>query len=197
MDGNLLFDKYLHMIEYTFRLCGLHLRHRNFNMTRTRLLYCFALFCLMLGVGGSIFFIIKATTRGEGLVSAIHVAPDITMVLLYSVKSFSITWYHEQVDKLVFVMRELETKVDLNSNDNKTLIEGPINFLQNVLRVLYYFKWLFMIMVLFMQIFTSVYTYFVLNEVEIMLPFFIEYSFSANDFKIYPFALLHGYYCRK
>ncbi|XP_026328725.1 odorant receptor 4-like [Hyposmocoma kahamanoa] len=193
-DGNLLFDKYLRKIDYAFRWSGLHLRNRDdYNMKKARFLYWFNSFWLNKEIVGGICFIAKGAANG-GLVSMTHTAPSITLALLSNIRSLSIMWHHGYVDKLVFKLRELETKTDLNNNDNKTYVERPIEFLHFVLKLSGFFNWLLILAFPLMPLSISVYNYLVLKKVELVLPFLISYPFDAYDIKIYPFVLLHNIY---
>lgn len=198
MDKNLQFDKYLLMVEYTFRWSGLPLRNRNnINVKKQRFLYCINSLLLNTCVVGAICWIIKGAARGEGLVSLTNTAPSILLALISDVKSLSLLWYQDQADKLIFKLRELETKADLESNDHKTLIKAPIKFLHYVLKISSFCNWLFIISFPLMPLSTSIYNYFVLNTMELVLPFYVEYPFDAYDIKIYPFILFYNLYTGK
>lgn len=198
MEEKLLFDKYLRKIDYTFRRSGLYLRNRkNYNVTKARLLYCFNFILVNLDVGGSLVYIAKGEGQEDGLVAITHSLPSAILALLCDFKSLSFMWYHTYVDKLVFILRELETKVDLNTVANKTCIEEPIKFLQFALRVSSFSNWLLILAYPLMPLSISIYNYFALNKVDLVLPFLIEYPFDAYDIRIYPFVLLNNFYAGK
>lgn len=191
MNENLLFDKYLLMIEYTFRWSGLHLRnHKNYNINRVRVLYCISFVGLNLNVASCVWWFIKQIGKGDSLVSLTYAAPSFTLAFLCDCKSLSLMVYHSYVDKLVVKMRELETKTDLNDIRNKTLTEEPIQFLHSVLKISHFMNWLLIIAFPLMPLAKMAYIYFVFNKVQLEFPFPTEYPFDAYDFKIYPFVML-------
>ncbi|XP_026331043.1 odorant receptor 13a-like, partial [Hyposmocoma kahamanoa] len=195
MDKNLLFDKYLRKIDYTFRRSGLYLRNReNYNVTKARLLYCFNFILVNLDVAGSMVWIAKGEAFEDGLVSVTHTAPSAILALLCDFKSLSFMWYHDYVDKLVFKLRELETKMTLNSIAYETCVEEPIKFLEFALKVSGLSNWLLILAYPLMPLSISIYNYLVLKKVELVLPFLISYPFDAYDIKIYPFVLLNNFY---
>lgn len=187
----LLFDLYLGKIEYFFRWSGMHLKRReNYNIRLARFLYCVNFLWLNSDVTAAFWFLIKGVERGESLVSLTYTAPSITLAFLCDFKSLSFMWHHELVDKLVYKLREMEKKVDLNRDDYKTLIERPISFLHFVLKVSNFFNWLLIIAFPLMPLSVSAYNYFVLNKIELILPFLVEYPFDPYDIRIYPFVVL-------
>lgn len=195
MKDNLLFDKYLRNIDYTFHWSGLYLRNReNYNLNKARLMYCFNFILLNLDVAGGFCWILKGVGRGEALVALTYTAPSITLALLCNLKSLSIMWYHDHIDTLVFKLRELEIKADFKNITNKTFVLEPIKFLHFVLKVSTLSNWLLIFAFPLMPLSISLYNYFVLNKVELVLPFLIEYPFDAYDIKVYPFVLLNNFY---
>lgn len=191
MGENLLFDKYLRVIDYTFRWSGLHLRNReNYNLAKARIVYCINFIGLNLNVAGSFWWFAKRASQGESLLSLTYAAPSLALAFLCNFKSMSIMVNHDTVDKLVLKLRELETKVDFNSSDNKKVIDEPINFLHFVLKVSNFFNWLLIVVFPLMPLARTAYNFFALNKVELEFPFLTEYPFDAYDIKIYPFVLL-------
>lgn len=191
MDENSLFDRYLRMIDYTFRWSGLHLNNRkNYNVNKARILYCIHFIALNLNVAGGFWWFAKQAAKGDSLISLTYAAPSIALACLCNCKSISIMLNHDYVDKLVFKLRELESKVDLNSIDNKSLIEEPIKFLHFVLKVSNLFNWILIVSFPSMPLARTAYNFLAFNKVELEFPFLTEYPFNPYDIKIYPFVLL-------
>ncbi|XP_026328728.1 odorant receptor 4-like [Hyposmocoma kahamanoa] len=159
----LLFDKSLRKIEYLFRWSGMHLRNREeYN----------------------------EAVKGESLISLTYSAPTLTLGILSVLKSASFMWYYDCVDKLVYKLRQLETKADFNSTTNKALVEEPVNFLNFVIKVSNLFNWLLLVAFPLMPLATTAYNYFILNKTELMLPFLVEYPFDPFNIKVYPFVVI-------
>ncbi|XP_026328726.1 odorant receptor 67c-like [Hyposmocoma kahamanoa] len=191
MDENSLFDKYLRIIDYTFRWSGLHLRNRkDYNVRKARILYCIHFIGLNLNVLGGFWWFVKQASKGESLVSLTYAAPSIALACLCNFKSLSIMLNASYVDKLVYKLRELESKVDLNSIESKILVEEPIKFLHFVLKVSNLFNWLLIVAFPSMPLARTAYNFLAFNKVELEFPFLTEYPFNPYDIKIYPFVLL-------
>lgn len=191
-ENLLLFDKSLLKIEYLFRWSGVHLRNReDYNVIKSRLFYCFNFILLNINVVGAFSWFLKEAAKGESLISLTYTSPSITLAILSIFKSMSFMWYYDYVDKLVYKLRELETKADLNSVTNKALVEKPIEFLYFVIKVSNLFNWLLLVAFPSMPLATTAYNYFVLNKVELILPFLVEYPFDAYNIKIYPFVVMN------
>lgn len=187
----LLFDISLRKIEYLFRWSGMHLRNReNYNVIKSRVLYAFNFTLLIINCFGAFFWFMKQAAKGESLISLTYAAPTVTLGFLSVLKSLSFMWYHDCVDKLVYKLRKLETKAESNIVANKALVEEPINFLHFVIKVSNVFNWLLIVAFPLMPLATTAYNFFVLNKVELLLPFLVEYPFDPYDIRVYPFVVL-------
>lgn len=197
-ESVLLFDKSLCKIEYLFRWSGMHLRNReDYNVNKSRLFYCLNFTLLNINVVGAFSWFCKEAVKGESLISLTYSAPTLTLGILSVLKSASFMWYYDYVDKLVYKLRQLETNANFNSITNKPLVEEPVNFLNFVIKVSNFFNWLLLVAFPLIPLATTAYNYFVLNKIELMLPFLVEYPFDPFNIKIYPFVVLdHIWGCK-
>lgn len=186
----LLFDESLRKIDYIFRMTGMHLNNReNFNLRASRAVFYFNFFISINDLFGACFFFIRGLYTGESLMLVIYAFSCIIMGMLSYAKCISSVVHYKYIDKIVFILRDLEARSNLKVHADENIKES-IKFLHLVLKVQNYCNWILIIVFPSMPVSLTVYTYFTSNEIVLLLPFYAVYPFDAYSINYWPFILI-------
>lgn len=186
----LLFDEALRKVEYTFIFTGLPLIRRNDRyMNRAKVINFIHVFSYGIDMVAAYWFFINGVQTGQSFISLTYSSPCLTIGLLCYIKAIAWTFNYNYVEKVMSILRDLEVRSNLKYDQYEDIKES-IDFLHLVLKVLNYCNWVFIFAFPLMPVSLTAYKYFALNEVDLLLPFYVLYPIDAYNIKYWPFVVV-------
>lgn len=194
MSDQLLLDKALKKVDYTFRWTGINIessRKTKSQNFRYKYVFIFNFIWLNMDFSGALTWFIVNARKGVSFTILTYSAPCLTMCILFNTKSIYLYLSDDRINELLSILRNLEIKHhDVTAPQKKEIIKKYSNFLFMVLKTLNFFNWFLLIAFPSMPIALMALDYYYTQEVVLQLPFQVVYPFDAYNIKYWPFAYI-------